>query len=62
MRGSIDLDGSTGYGVTNVSDPSARLVATPNGNVNCWLQYVSGYWRIYVSDISFTGRVWYTVG
>ena len=62
MRGSIILDGSTGYGVTNVSDATARIVATSNGNVNCWVEYVGGYWRIYVSDTSFAGRVWYAVG
>ena len=38
------------------------ITVTPSSagaNIKCWVEFVSSEWRIYLSDLTYTGKVYY---
>ena len=59
--GSVEFDGSSGVAPTTFTNAGARIVVTANGNVIAWALFDSGIWKIYVSDSTFSGKVYYSI-
>ena len=59
--GEVTFPGGSSYvDLITETNPSEQVIVTALENMNAWVEWV-GFWRIYVSDSSYTGKVGYTI-